>query len=457
MSLDEGSRVHMMGIGGVGMAGLARLLSGRFRVSGCDLSDSVALAWLRKNGIPCRAAHDPAHLESAPDALIRSAAIPDGMPELREALARGIPVARRGEVLGALSAERPTIAVSGAHGKTTTSAMIAQALRAAGGDPSYAIGGWCRALDGPGHLGRGDWLAIEADESDGTLVHYRPSVGIILNIDYDHMEHFDGPEAFFDCFRAFANGSDILILPSDGAASAVAKRTSARLTFGTDGRADVSVIPLERGARPRCEVSIEGRSIGNLRLPVPGAHNLANAAAALAACRAARVDPMAALAGLERFQPVDRRFQRVAAGPGFVCYSDYAHHPTEIAALVCTAAAAEPGRPLAAIFQPHRYTRTQALGDRFPAAFEGAERVALLPVYAASEAPLPGGATEDLARHFAQRGRPAFETMDGLESGWEWMSRWRRERGGVLLIVGAGDIERLAERCAGEWGVRDGH
>jgi UDP-N-acetylmuramate--alanine ligase len=332
-----------------------------------------------------------------------------------------VPVSRRGEVLPALLRDRITIAVSGTHGKTTTTSLIAQILGC-----GYCIGGEVPGFDGVAR--DGGIMVVEADESDGTVANYYPDIAVITNIEYDHMEHHASVEAFEACFKTFiANTKQKIVYCTEDPAAA-------RLCAGNP-----KAVPY-------------GFKIADLRFKIslPGAHNRLNALAAIEVCKAWKTEAEIFQA-LEKIKPVRRRFERVFEGE-YTIISDYAHHPTEIRTLVQTALETLKPKRLLGVFQPHRYTRTKALMADFPPAFRGLEKLWLLPVYAASEKPLAGGTTEDLFRNFPQSGKPDVKNVLSLEGAWQDIQRELRA-GDVLLIIGAGDIEQLAEmirmECAG--------
>lgn len=410
--IKEGGQVHLMGIGGIGMAGIAFLLQERgFTVTGCDLQANRQTEWLRNQGVEIVVGHHESHITHATDWLIRSTAVPDAHPEVMHAAKQGIPVSRRGEVLPALMRDRICIAVSGTHGKTTTTAMIAQVLGC-----GYCVGG---EIVGEAGVARdGAVMVVEADESDGTVAGYTPDYAIITNIEYDHMEHHHSEAAFIGCFEQLI------------------EHTKKKVYFCADD-------PISRrvcSAHPKCEPF----TYPNPSLPIalPGAHNQWNAAAALAVARHWK-SAEDALQALKHLRPIRRRFETVFNDKGIQIVSDYAHHPTEIAAVIQTAAELKPTR-LLGVFQPHRYTRTLALGPDFPSSFDGLEKLWLLPVYAASEQPLPGGTTEDLIQRFPAEWADKIQHCPDLEQAWACIQSDLRE-GDLLLIMGAGDIEQLAE------------
>ena len=452
--------VHFAGVGGVGMAGLARLLAARgFAVSGCDASASRITDWLVRHGIAVQFGHNAAHITPDLAWLVRTPAVAADAPEILAAQAHRLPVLARGVVLPALLETFPfSLAVAGTHGKTTTTAMIAQLLQANGRAPAFAVGGEVEALGGVAAAGQGQLVVVEADESDGTLALYAPDLAVVTNIEFDHMEHFGGEPELVGCFQRFIRQARCVIYGADDPRAAALGRGG--ISFGFAEHADFRAANVELAPRSSaCDVLHRGVKLARLHLPVPGRHNILNALAACAAVdavlrrelpaqRGAAVADAAPRAGaacfqaLESFCPARRRFEVVSEAGGVLVISDYAHHPTEIRALV--AAARGLGRPrLLAVFQPHRYTRTLALGADFPGAFTGVDEVVLAPVYAASEAPLAGGASRDLARHFAQSGVTRLREVESLDAAWNYLRETLRD-GDALLVVGAGDVEKIA-------------
>ncbi len=412
--LQKGGCVHLVGVAGIGMAGIAFLLKERnFSVSGCDVQENRQTDWLRKVGVHVFTGHDEGHITEHIDWLIRSTAVPDTHPEVCRAKALGIPISRRGEVLPALMRNRTCIAVAGTHGKTTTTAMIAQVL-----DCGYCIGGEVSGVEGVAK--DAPLMVVEADESDGTVAGYTPDYAIITNIEYDHMEHHASEADFVECFEHLIRNTQekVFFCAEDSIAS--------RLGLGNQ----------------KCEPF----TLLNppLQLPIPGRHNQWNAAAAMAVCKGwkSTAEISHALANL---RPIRRRFERVFEGGGIQIISDYAHHPTEVAALVQTALELKPKR-LLGIFQPHRYTRTRALGADFPSSFEGLEKLWLVPVYAASEPPIRGGTTQDLMAHFPPNSDLRLSLCDGLEAAWVEVQS-ELKAGDIVLIIGAGDIEKIADQA----------
>ncbi len=447
-------RIHFMGIGGVGMAGLAFLLKqAGHDVSGCDKYASARTRWLEANGIPVATGHDPSHLADI-DELVITPAVPPDAPEFKAARAaqeRGdLTLRYRGAVLAELVNNTTGIAVCGTHGKTTTSTFLTKLLTALGDSPSWCIGGETGTMPVAGGQSPRDSqggqspLVVEADESDGTLALYRPHILVLNAVDFDHLEHFSSPEAYFDCYRTtIRNTTETLVVCAEHPKALQLAReaisSGVRLvTFGFASDADVSA-----GDWPQLETLVLGR------------HNILNALAAIAVARAhgysaaAIADALpAALAELP-----DRRFQKIAEGNGITVLTDYAHHPAELACAVDMARQLKPKR-LRVLFQPHRYSRTKALLCEFPPAFEQADEVVLIPVYAAFEQPLLGGDIADLYKVFRDCPLLSGQKLLLARSAEE---AWRHaflsaEPGDLILLAGAGDIINLLPRVRTDFG-----
>ncbi len=418
----------MLGIGGIGMAGLAFLLKERgHTVSGSDLQENRQTEWLREKGIAIQN-EVPADAEW----IIRSRAVPNSHPDV---VAATVSVSWRGDVLPELLRDRFTIAVSGTHGKTTTAAMIAQIL-----DCGYCIGGEVQGFDGVARDGK--IMVVEADESDGTVANYHPNIAVITNIEYDHMEHHDSAEAFEDCFKKFiANTKEkIIYCADDPTATRLCKNNTKAIPYGENVSLRVNVTTSNQ---EKCSTAYpKGSGFSNIKVSLPGAHNRLNAMAAIEASNPWKSEAEI-FQCLEKLKPIKRRFEIVFDGE-YTVVSDYAHHPTEIRALIDTAIETLKPKRLLGVFQPHRYTRTLALGAEFPPAFQGLEKLWLLPVYAASEEPLEGGTTDDLMGHFSKDWNNRIKSFQTLEKAWQNISDELKE-GDVLLIIGAGDIEKMGE------------
>ena len=427
---------HFMGIGGVGMAGVAFLLKVQGRaVSGCDLYSTPRTHWLEANGIPVAIGHDASHVTSAVKELIVTPAVPPDNPELAAAHAAGITVRSRGEVLASLVNAADGVAVCGTHGKTTTATFATRLLRNLGAAPSWCIGGETGTIPVAG-TGTGP-LVVEADESDGTLALYRPHTLVLNAVDFDHLEHFNSKEDYFNCYRTVirqTTGTVIVCADHPQALALVREAHSENIvTFGFAPNAQVNAADWPS-------------------IPVLGRHNVANALAAIAVALSrgfTREQIAAALPDAVSALP-DRRFEMVAESNGVRVYTDYAHHPAELKCATDMARSLCPTR-LRVLFQPHRYSRTKALCDEFPPAFDTADEVVLAPVYPAFEEPILGGDIADLYAAFRAH-RPSADTpllARSLDEGWRHLFLTARP-GDIIMLLGAGDIVNLVPRAKDE-------
>lgn len=449
---DPPGPVHLLGIGGVGMAALALHLQARGHVvSGCDVQSTRVTRWLESNGIRVQLGHNPGHLCARTQWVVRSPAVHETEEELTAARAADLPVFTRGVVLPALLRGRASVAVAGSHGKTTTTAMLTQILRATGRPVSYAVGGEVDDAGGVAAVAVQGPLVVEADESDGTLALYEAAFAIITNVELDHVDYFRDEAALHACFRRFAQRTrgPVWYCADDPGAVRVAAGHPHVRSFGCGPGASLRASALrEEGLGIAAHISRDGVSLGELALPVPGRTNLLDALGALGVALDMGVPFAEAARALSGFRAVRRRFDVVAHAKGRWVVSDYAHHPTEIRALIAQARRLR-GRRLLAVYQPHRYSRTAALGPLFPAAFEGLDELVLVPVYAASEAPVPGGTSADLAARFHGPPAPPILLAQSLLEAWEAIrNKWRE--GDVLLVIGAGDVDQMAAWAAAE-------
>ncbi len=436
--------VHMVGIGGVGMAGLAcHLNAAGFRVTGCDAAPGPLTAWLSRLGIPVTSGHSPDHLADEPTWVIRSPAVTMEHPELAEARQRGIPVHERGMVLPVLmDAYSASIAVAGAHGKTTTSSMILHMLEECLRPVSYAIGGIPYGRAGAAGVADSPVMVAEADESDGTLELYRPSVAVVMSTELDHVDHFRSPDDLAAMYRTFAGSARrLLVCPvSDRERLASPSRTCR--TFAIDDQASAVAFDLTAGANGiafRCRV--DDMSPFDVQLSIGGTHNVLNALAAFLAVESLGVHPRRAARSLAGFRLPGRRFDVTARDRGVTVISDYAHHPTEIRYLLEQARACGPRRMIG-VFQPHRYSRTRHFRDAFAAVLAGLDQLHLVPVYSASEPFVEGGTSRDLFAACEAAG-VGTELHESLEEAWDRI-RVDLGEGDMLLVIGAGDVERIA-------------
>ncbi|MHB9091024.1 MAG: UDP-N-acetylmuramate--L-alanine ligase, partial [Chloroflexota bacterium] len=386
--LREGQyqRVHFVGVGGTGMAPLARIFHDAGRaVTGSDLNESAAVRWLEEAGIVVYRGHRAENVGDA-DLVIISSAVPADNAEVVKARERGLPVMKRAEALGALTRERKTIAIGGTHGKTTTTAMAALILTRAGGDPSYMVGGDVPELGGSGHWGSGDWLVTEADEFDGSFLRFAPRVGVITSIEADHLDFYGSLEAVVDAFTRFAalpgpEGSLVVCVDDRRVRTLAEATTTPVLSYGLDQPALWRAMDVCMDVTGSHFVVHRGDDVlGEVALRVPGRHNVANALAAVAATHVAGAPFAAAVGALAGFGGARRRFEVKGRARDVVVVDDYGHHPTEIAATLAAARTRKPGR-LWVVFQPHTYHRTKALLGDFAKALEAADVVVVTDVY----------------------------------------------------------------------------
>jgi UDP-N-acetylmuramate--alanine ligase len=435
--------VHFVGIGGAGMSALALIACRRgVVVSGCDADPSGA-ADLAAMGARIWQGHDPAHLEGA-RAVVVTAAVSAGHPELERARALGLPVVPRKEALAALIGSARSVAVSGTHGKTTTTVMTTEALTAAGLSPTGIAGGRVSAWGGNALVAGDDLFVVEADEYDKAFLTLHPTVAIVNNVEPDHLECYGSMAALEDAFVEFAGRAETAIVSADDpGARRIAERLSGGLRrFGFAAEADVRITDVAQHA-DRTEATIRwrgGRALP-LRLRVPGVHNLRNAVAALAATDAIGGDLSRAAEALAAFGGVGRRFERLGEHGGVAVVDDYAHHPSELVATLAAARQAYPGRRLVAVFQPHLYSRTAAHGQAMGEALAAADLVVVTEVYAAREQPIDGVSGRQVAEAARSAGADALFEPTRAEVGrrvYEALAP-----GDVVLTLGAGDITRV--------------
>ncbi len=427
------------------MSGLARIaLSDGISVSGSDAKDSSVLTALRALGADVFTSHEAAHVQGA-DVVIYSTAISASNPEMAYAVERSIPILTRAQALAALMSGSKSIAVAGTHGKTTTSSMLTVALQACGVDPSFAIGGTLTASGSNAHRGTGDFFVAEADESDGSFVEYRPLAAIVTNIEHDHVDFFHTPEAVTEVFENFAatiSPQGFLVYCADDAGATrlgTSVLTCTPVSYGESENADLRIDQIELKAMgSSARVMWRGRAVGHLELQVPGHHNLLNAASCLAMGLTLELPIHQLLEGLHNFRGAGRRFELKATEHGIRIIDDYGHHPTEITVTLQAARRyAGDGRVLV-IFQPHRYSRTQAFLNDFAASLVLAGDVTLLEIYAASEKPIHGVSSSLIAEkmtrgHFIPNFASASERVIEMAM-----------PGDVIITLGAGDVNSLA-------------
>jgi UDP-N-acetylmuramate--alanine ligase len=455
--------VHFVGIGGIGMSGIAELLTNLgYVVSGSDERRSPTTDRLSRLGVRVAIGHGVANVGDA-DVVVVSSAVRPTNAEVVEAARRRIPVIPRGEMLAELMRLREGIAVAGSHGKTTTTSMIAFVLERAGLDPTAVIGGRLSAFGGNARLGRGPLLVAEADESDRSFLKLRPTIAVMTNIDHEHLESYAGFDDLQQAFVDFANSvpfyGAVVACADDPNVAAILPRLRRRVTtYGFSPEAEVSVTdvvlePFSSRATVRHRSGGAEETIGQITLGVPGRHNLQNAVGAAAAGLELGV-PFARLAsGLAEFRGAERRFEVRGEAGGVLVVDDYGHHPTEISAVLETVRTL--GRRIVVVFQPHRYTRTRALMASFGPALAAADHIVLTGIYAAGEDPIPGVTLDALAEAVRRSVSVPVDVAPSLDHAADATLRACRP-GDVVITLGAGSIAGLADRLVQALGTLQG-
>ena len=440
-------RIHMVGIGGAGMSGIAEvLLNQGYEVSGSDMSDSAVVRHLRELGAHVAVGHAAENVGDV-QVLVKSTAINDENPELVEARRRNIAIIPRAEMLAELMRLRQGIAIAGTHGKTTTTSLTASIFDTAGLDPTVIIGGRLNAYGTNAHLGHGEYLIAEADESDGSFLCLLPIINVVTNVDEDHLDHYKTRAGIDEAFVEFMNnvpfyGLNIVCGDDPGVRALLPRVKRPVLTYGFAEDNVLRAVPLECGVRNNFEVWRSGVKLGDVSLPQPGRHNMLNALAAIGAAMEVDISFEKCAEGLNGFGGVGRRFEFKGDKGGVTVVDDYGHHPAEIAATLATARQVFPGRRIIAAFQPHRFSRTQAHFGEFCKVFDNVDQLLLTEIYAASEKPIPGVSGQSLAQGIRQVSTTPveyFQTLNDLAAGLPTILK----EGDVLLTLGAGSITRL--------------
>jgi UDP-N-acetylmuramate--alanine ligase len=436
--------VHFIGIGGSGMSGIASMLIGMgHKVTGSDLRDTANVAALRALGAEIFIGHDEAYLGN-PDTVVVTSALWPTNPEYLLAKERGIPVIHRSQALAYLTTKKRLIAVAGAHGKTTSTGMVVTALLELGVDPSFVNGGVIAAYGTSSAAGKDDLFVIEADESDGSFLHYRTAVALITNVDPDHLDHYGSLEAFQAEFAKFANNARefVAISSDDAGAVAVTKLISGVkvLTFGRAADSFVKLVEIDStGPVVSFVVEVEGVRYSTT-LRVPGEHNAINAAGALTVLVGLGFNAQAALSAISLFAGTERRFELHGSERGVAVYDDFAHHPTEVAAALKAARAVVGDGRLVTVFQPHLYSRTRLMHEEFAQALSLSDKVVVLDIYAAREDPEPGVTGALVSDSFKDQSKvhyvPLWEDVPAVAAE-------LAETGDFIITMGCGDVYRM--------------
>lgn len=463
-------RIHFVGIGGVGMSGIAHLLLQQgYDVSGSDVKESSYTQALRAAGARIAIGHRAENVHGA-DEIVVSSAIKGTNPEVIEARRLGIVIKHRSEKLAELLDARRGVTIAGTHGKTTTSSMAATLLEQAGLAPSFAVGGTINTVAANAKGGTSDWFVAEADESDGSLVNFHPEFAIVTNIELDHTDFYESIDQVYEVFKAHIRnikpGGTLIACWDDAGVRTVLEAFPP--TRGCDGRdrirGDVALIRYGFSAEADLRAQItettagychfvvtgNGAMLGRVRLAVPGEHNVLNALAVYALGLRLGLAPAVIEKALESFRGVRRRFQVIAQNEHYTIVDDYGHHPTEIRATLAAARAVHRGR-IVVLFQPHRYTRTQSLAEEFGRAFDGADVVVLADIYPASEEPIAGVSSELILKSLADHGHPCAFYLGELERAEEFVAANARP-GDLILTLGAGDVTKCAPALAARLG-----
>jgi len=463
VSRDIGT-IHFIGIGGIGMSGIAEVMHNLgYRVQGSDIAESYVIAGLRERGIKVMIGHKAENLGDAA-VVVTSTAIKRGNPEVDLALEQRIPVVRRAEMLAELMRLKNTVAVAGTHGKTTTTSMVAALLDAGNLDPTVINGGIINSYGSNARLGEGEWMVVEADESDGSFLRLDGTVAVVTNIDPEHLDHYGDFDRVKDAFVQFVEnvpfyGAAMLCLDHPEVQAILPRVRDRRIvTYGFSAQSDVrgeNVTPVPGGNRFDVQVTDRNgqtRLIGDVMLPMPGRHNVQNALAAIGVALELGLSHDAIRAGFSRFGGVKRRFTKVGEvqlpGGNAVVIDDYGHHPVEIRAVLAAAREGARGQVIAVV-QPHRYSRLNSLMDEFQSAFNDADRVYVAPVYAAGETPMEGVDAAALAAGLRRRGLRSAVTVDGPQDLAQQLSTIV-QADDMIICLGAGDITKWAAALAGD-------
>lgn len=442
--------VHFVGIGGSGMSGIARILLGMgHKVTGSDLRDTAAVAALRALGAEIFIGHDESHL-GTPDTVVVTSALWPTNPEYLLAKKLNIPVIHRSQALAYLTSKRRVISVAGAHGKTTSTGMIITGLLGLGEDPSFVNGGVIASLNASSASGSGNLFVIEADESDGSFLHYDTAVALITNVDADHLDHYGSEEAFEAEFARFAQGAKefVAISSDDPGAVRVTRLIKDKrvLKFGHADDAEVRLFDVDAsGANVSFAVEYLGSSYRAV-LTVPGEHNATNAAGAFAVLVGLGYDPADSLAAIAKFGGTERRFQLHGERRGVAVYDDFAHHPTEVSAAIKAARAVVGEGRIITVFQPHLYSRTQLMAKEFAEALSASDEVVVLDIYAAREDPVPGVTGELISNEFANPNQVHYVAdWDDVPA----VAAKIAKSGDFIMTMGCGDIYRMVPELLG--------
>ena len=444
--------IHFIGIGGIGMSGIAELLLNLgYRVSGSDLRETDLTRRLGDLGATVHVGHSSDNLGDV-DVVVVSSAIDEDNPELRAARSLGkVPVIRRAEMLAELMRLKYSVLIAGAHGKTTTTSMVSTVLARGGLDPTVVIGGKLNAWGTNAKLGHGDFMVAEADESDGTFLLLPPTIAVVTNIDLEHLDYYRDLDHIQETFLQFINripfyGQAVLCLEDENIQTILPRITKRFTTYGFSSQADFQARDIRmQGFSTRYRAFCMGNEIGEIEIHIPGRHNVLNSLAAVAVAHELELDWPSVQAGLRDMTGVQRRFQVKGEARGVKVLDDYGHHPTEIRSVLETLADCFPNNRRVVAFQPHRYSRTHALMDQFARCFYQSDALFLSDIYAASEKPIPGVTGDRLAEKIAAHGHHDLHYTPTLDEMLEKLAAFVKD-GDVLITLGAGNIWQVGEK-----------
>ena len=447
--------IHFVGIGGIGMSGIAELLLNLgYRVSGSDLKESDITRRLASLGGIIHQGHSAKNVADC-DVVVVSSAIGDENPEAISAREQGIPVIPRAEMLAELMRLKYSIAVAGAHGKTTTTSIVADVLAHGGLDPTVVIGGKLMSIGANARLGRGDFIVAEADESDGSFLKMSPSIAVVTNIDREHLDHYEDLDEIKEAFQMFVDkvpfyGLSILCLDSEPVQELIPFINKRFTTYGLTTQADLQAGDVScQGLTTRFTVRRKKRRLGKISLNLPGMHNVYNSLASIAVGLELNIPFENIKAALESLSGVQRRMEIKGRARGITVVDDYGHHPTEIRSTLDAISASFPERRIGVAFQPHRYSRTKALFDEFARSFYQADFLIVLPIYPAGEKPIPGVNSQALCKAIKAYGHKNVSCVASKEVAVAEVRNVMRE-GDVLVTLGAGDVYKVGESFLGE-------
>ncbi len=448
---DKIKNIHMVGIGGAGMSGIAEvLLNLGYEVSGSDVADSPVVRRLRSLGAEVFIGHGAENVVPDTQVLVKSTAVKDDNPEVLEATERGIAIIPRAEMLAELMRLKTGISIAGTHGKTTTTSFLASIFDEAGLDATVIIGGRLNSYGANARLGEGKYLLAEADESDGSFLCLFSIVNVITNVDLDHVDHYNNIEAIDAAFIQFANavpfyGLNVVCGDDPGVKRILPQIKRRVLTYGLGKENQIRAKIIDEGESSTFRVFMRDELLGTVRLFQPGRHNILNAMAAIGVGLETGISIEDCIEGLAKFTGVGRRFERKGERNGVTVIDDYGHHPAEIAATLATARQVFPGRRLVVAFQPHRFTRTQALFGDFCKVFGNVDKLLLTEIYPASESPIPGVSGQSLAQGIRQVSNTDvtyFQDFDALSEALPKILK----AGDVFITLGAGNIWTVGQR-----------